>query len=109
MAKTAKITDLTKIEGDPNPSRADIPDARMYLEMQARGPLHFGFLKFVARCSEHAPVALAIVVTLLLATGAGLVALVHALGLGADVSLPFLALPAVMYAAMTPRRRRGQR
>jgi hypothetical protein len=74
MAKPAKITDLTAVEGDPDPSRADIPDTRMHLELQARGSWQAGFVRFVARCSERSPVARAIVVTLLLVVGAALAA-----------------------------------
>src|SRR6266567_3826841 len=55
MGKTVKVTDLTKLEGDPDPRNANVPNVRMYLEMHARAPWQVGFVKFVARCSEHAP------------------------------------------------------
>jgi hypothetical protein len=72
MGKIVKVTDLTKLEGDPDPRRANIPDPRLELELHASGPLQSGFLKFVARCSERAPVARAVVVALLLVVGLAL-------------------------------------
>jgi hypothetical protein len=72
-----KITDLTSIEGDPDPERADVPDPRMYLEMRASGPWQLGLVKFIARCSERAPVARALVVWLLTAAGIALAAAAH--------------------------------
>jgi hypothetical protein len=114
MAPPTKITDLTSIEGDPDPERADVPDPRMYLEMGASGPWQLGLVKFIARCSERAPVARALVVWLLTAAGIALAAAAHYLlpahhpGWVTIVVLVIcLLLPFGMYQVMSydPRRR----
>jgi hypothetical protein len=104
MGKTVKVTDLTKLEGDPDPRNANVPNVRMYLEMHARAPWQIGFVKFVARCSEHAPVARALVVSILLAVGIAVAALAHFILTGitpdwitASVSLIFLFVPTALY------------
>lgn len=114
MAPPMKITDLTSIEGDPDPERADVPDPRMYLEMRASGPWQLGLVKFIARCSERAPVARALVVWLLTAAGIALAAAAHYLlpahhsgWLAVVVLVICLLLPFGMYQVMgyDPRRR----
>jgi hypothetical protein len=104
MGKTVKVTDLTKLEGDPDPRKANVRNVRMYLEMHARAPWQVGFVKFVARCSEHAPVARALVVSILLAIGIALAALAHFILTGvapgwvtASVSLGFVFVPTALY------------
>ncbi len=100
MAKPVKITDLTKLEGDPDPGRADIPDARMYLELHAHAPWQAGVVRFVARCSERAPVARALVVAILLVMGIAVAVTAHDMLAGitpgwatATVSLLALFIP----------------
>lgn len=113
-----KITDLTSIEGDPDPERADVPDPRMYLEMRASGPWQLGLVKFIARCSERAPVARALVVWLLTAAGIALAAAAHYLlpaphsgWVTAVVLVICLLLPFGMYQVMSydPRRHRRRK
>lgn len=107
MGKTVKVTDLTKLEGDPDPRKANVRNPRMYLEMHARAPWQVGFVKFVTRCSERAPVARALVVSLLVAAGLAAAAVVHFIlaGLtpgwaGAGVSLIFVFVPSILYWLM---------
>jgi hypothetical protein len=113
MGKTVKVTDLTKLEGDPNPRKADVRNVRMYLEVHARAPWQVGFVKFVTRCSEHAPVARALVVSILVAVGMAAAALAHFILTGvtpgwitAGVSLIFVFVPFALYW-MTARMDRG--
>jgi hypothetical protein len=119
MAEIAKVTDLTKLEGDPDPRRADVPDAQaylnqMYLKLHARGPWQTGFVQLVARCSESAPVARALVVSILLATGLACAAVVHFIVVGnapgwvtAAVPVLFVFVPALFYWIMTAMSRRA--
>ena len=114
MAKIAKVTDLTKLEGDPNPRKADVPNARMYLELRARAPWQVGYVKFVARCSERAPVARAIAASILLALGLVAAVVAHFVLAGvapawisAIVSLIFTFVPAGLYWVMTHWDRRS--
>lgn len=108
MGRTVKVTDLTKLEGDPDPRKADVPDARMYLEFQARGPRQAGFLKFIAKCSERSPVARAIVVSILVLTGLIAAAVAHfafADGTGPAwisliTTLVCLLIPAALYCVL---------
>jgi len=104
MAKIAKVTDLTKLEGDPDPSRADVQNPRMYLEFHARGPRQLGFLRFIAWCSERSPVARALVVSILLVAGLACTLTFHFILAGvapgwvaASVPIAGLPLPAVLY------------
>ena len=115
MAEIAKITDLTKLEGDPDPSQADIP---MYLAIKARAPWKIAVLTFVARCSEQAPAARALVVAILTVVGIAAAAVTRYILAGlvpgpitASVSLLFLCAPAVLYLTMTGKegRRRALR
>ena len=116
MAPPIKITDLTSIEGDPDPKRADVADPRMYLEMRASGPWQLGVIKFIARCSERAPVARALVVWLLTVAGIALAAAAryllpaHPSGWVTAVVLGIcLLLPFGMYQVMSHDTRRRTR
>jgi hypothetical protein len=113
MAEIAKVTDLTKLEGDPDPGRADIPNTRMYLKFHARGPLQTGFVEFVARCSERAPVARALVASILLVTGLACAAVVRFILAGiapgwitATSAVLFIFVPAVLYRILAASGRR---
>jgi hypothetical protein len=108
MAPPAKVTDLTTVEGDPDPARADLVNPRMYLEMRARGPWRFGLVTFVARCSERAPVARALVVWLLLTAGITLAVAAHYLlpshapaWVAAAVPVTCVLVPFAMYQLIT--------
>lgn len=117
MGKIAKVTDLTKLEGDPNPHRADVSNPRMHLEVSARTPgrpVRAGFIKFVARCSEHSPVAKAIVVSMLFAVGLAAAAGAHFALAGAvpawidaAVSLILMLAPAGVYCGLPYVDRKG--
>jgi hypothetical protein len=113
MGKTVKVTDLTKLEGDPDPRKANVRNVRMYLEMHARAPWQVGFVKFVARCSERAPVARALVVSILVAIGIAAAAVARFILTGltpgwitAGVSLIFMFFPSALYW-ITSRMDRG--
>jgi hypothetical protein len=108
MAKTAKVTDLTKLEGDPDPGRADIQNPRMHLEVHARASWQAGFLTFVARCSERSPVARAITVSILMVIGMALAAVLHLVLAGllagwltALISVVSVFIPAAVYGILT--------
>ena len=108
MAPPAKVTDLTIVEGDPDPARADLLNPRMYLEMRARGPWRFGLVAFVARCSERAPLARALVVWLLLTAGITLAVAAHYLlpshapaWVAAAVPVTCILVPFAMYQLIT--------
>lgn len=109
MAKIAKVTDLTKLEGDPDPRRADIQNPRMHLELEASAPWHAGVIKFIARCSERSPVARALVVSILIVLGLACVAVTHlvlgGLALGWIISLGAMFIPAGLYGFLARRER----
>jgi hypothetical protein len=98
MARIAKVTDLTKLEGDPDPSRADIEHPRLHLELHAGAPWRAGFITFVARCSERSPVARALTVSLLMFTGLALALVVHVVLVGLPRWLTAAALMISMFA-----------
>ncbi len=113
MAKTGKVTDLTKLEGDPDPLRAD---PQMHVEVEAHAPWQAGVIKFIAQCSERSSVAAAVVTSILILMGIACVAAAHMAlalaGLGhgwvtAAISLGALFIPYGVYCRLRRRESRS--
>jgi hypothetical protein len=109
MAKIAKVTDLAKLEGDPDPRRADIENPRMHLEVHAHASWSAAFLRLVARCSESSPVARAITVSILTVIGMALAVVTHVILVGlvpgwvtAAASVIGLFVPSGLYWLWAP-------